>query len=85
MKTKEISFEMPLDAFSTLKTSPEEFTKDMRLAAAVKWFEMGRISQEKAAEIAGLSREDFLMALGQFNVSPFQYSAEEILEESGYA
>ncbi len=85
MKTKEISFEMPLDAFATFKTSPEEFTKNMRLAAAVKWYELGRISQEKAAEIAGLSREDFLMALGQYSVSPFQYSAQDILEESGYA
>jgi predicted HTH domain antitoxin len=42
---------------------------------------MERISQAKAAEIAGLSRADFLYALAQFGVSPFQYSAEEVIEE----
>ncbi len=45
---------------------------------------MGQISQEKAAEIAGLCREDFLMELSKFNVSPFQYTANELLEEAGY-
>jgi predicted HTH domain antitoxin len=53
----------------------------MRLAAAVKWFEMTIISQEKAAEIAGLSRSDFIDELGRFRVSPFQYSADEVLDE----
>ena len=45
---------------------------------------MGIVSQEKASEIAGLGREDFLMELSKFNVSPFQYSAEEVLQEAGY-
>ena len=53
----------------------------MRLAAAVKWYELGKISQEKAAEIAGLSRAAFIDALSRFQVSPFQYSAEELSEE----
>jgi len=51
------------------------------LAAGVKWYEMGIISQEKAAEIAGLSRADFIFSLSRFNVSSFQYTAEEIEEE----
>jgi len=50
----------------------------MRLAAAVKWYEMGVVSQEKAAEIAGLTRADFIFSLARFGVSPFQSSAEEI-------
>jgi hypothetical protein len=45
---------------------------------------MGVVSQEKAAEIAGLCREDFLMSLLKFRVSPFQYTAEEVLKEAGY-
>jgi hypothetical protein len=32
----------------------------MRLAAAVKWLEMGLISQGRAAEIAGLSRSELV-------------------------
>jgi predicted HTH domain antitoxin len=53
----------------------------MRLAAAVKWYEMETISQEKAAQIAGLSRADFILALGRFRVSPFQSTPDEIVED----
>jgi predicted HTH domain antitoxin len=84
MRTKTISLKLPLSVFSAFKKTPVEFSEEIRLAAAVKWYEMGRVSQEKASEIAGMNREDFLLALLKFNVSPFQYSAEEVLQESGY-
>ena len=47
----------------------------------MKWYEMREISQAKAAEIAGLSRSEFLTALARFGVSPFQYDANEIVYE----
>ena len=47
----------------------------------VGWYETERISQAKAAEIAGLSRAEFLVALGQFEVTPFQVSADELIQE----
>ncbi|MCP4695441.1 MAG: UPF0175 family protein [Gammaproteobacteria bacterium] len=87
MKTLEyrtITLEIPLDIFSTLKQTPDEFARNLRIAAAVKWYERGLVSQGKAAEIASLCREDFISALGKFDVSPFQYSAEEVLREAGY-
>jgi predicted HTH domain antitoxin len=76
-----LKLDMPEGAFSALRKDPNEFTKELRLAAAVKWYEMGIISQEKAAEIAGLPRAEFIFSLSRFNVSPFQYTAEEIAEE----
>jgi len=76
-----LKFDMPEGAFSALHKSPDEFAKELRLAAAVKWYEMGIISQEKAAEIAGLSRAEFISSMSRFNVSPFQYPGEEIAEE----
>jgi predicted HTH domain antitoxin len=54
----------------------------MRLAAAVKWYELRLVSQGRAAEIAGVSRSDFIGALSRFGVSPFQYSADEVAEEA---
>jgi predicted HTH domain antitoxin len=84
MESKTITLTFPLSVFSALKKTPVEFSKDIRLAAAVKWYEMGVISQEKAAEIAGMCREDFLLSLSRFKVSPFQYSAEEVLHEAEY-
>ncbi|RMF63057.1 MAG: UPF0175 family protein [Bacteroidetes bacterium] len=82
MPTK-VTIELPESAFSILRTSPEEFARELRLAAAVKWYELGRISQSKAAELAGLSRQAFLDALGRFEVSPFQVTAQELDEELG--
>jgi len=62
-------------------TQPPELTEEMRVAAAAKWYELGKISQEKAAEIAGLNREEFMLTLSRLQVSPFQYTVQEIEEE----
>lgn len=76
-----LKIDMPEGAFSALRMDPDGLVKELRLAAAVKWFEIGIISQEKAAEIAGLSRAEFIFSLSRFNVSPFQYTIDEIREE----
>jgi predicted HTH domain antitoxin len=81
MNTVQISLELPRSVLSALRQDPASFVSEMRLAAAVKWYEMRRISQAKAAEVAGLSRSEFLAALAQFDVSPFQYNADDIVTE----
>ncbi len=50
---KKVTIELPDTAFSALQADPQEFSRQMRIAAAVKWYELGRISQKKGAEIAG--------------------------------
>jgi predicted HTH domain antitoxin len=57
-----LTLELPEDVFSALRRSPEEFGRELRLAAAIHWYQRGQISQEKAAQVAGLDRTDFLMA-----------------------
>lgn len=77
-----MTIEMPEGALAALREDADGFYREMRLAAAVKWYEQGRVSQGRAAEIAGLSRSEFIDALGRFGVSPFQYTAEEVLAEA---
>ena len=77
----QLTLEMPESAFSALHQAPQEFAQELRLAAAVKWYELGRLSQGRAAEIAGLTRAGFIDALSRYKVSPFQYTAEELAEE----
>ena len=62
MATKEITLELDDDVLSALRSSPEEFACELRLAAAIHWYKRGELSQEKAAKVAGLDRTDFLLA-----------------------
>lgn len=78
-----VSFQLPEAAFAAMRKSPEEFIREMRLAAVVKWYELGELSQGKAAEVAGLTRAEFINELARFRVSPFQYTAAELEEELG--
>jgi predicted HTH domain antitoxin len=81
METVQVSFTLPRSVFSALRQDPLNFVAEMRWAAAIKWYEMGRLSQAKAAEVAGISRSEFLTALARYGVSPFQYDADEIVAE----
>lgn len=76
-----LTIDIPEQAFSILKQSPETFARKLLEAALCKWYEQGIISQSKAAEIAGISRHEFLEVLKNNDVSPFQYSTEELEAE----
>lgn len=82
MNTVQVTLELPRTVLSALRKEPAAFVADMRVAAAVKWYELEIVSQAKTAEIAGLTRAEFLVALQRFGVSPFQSSIEELLAES---
>lgn len=76
-----VILEIPDQAFAILRRSPDEFGAELRLTAAAKWYEMGRVSQAKAAEVAGLSRAEFIAALHGFGVSPIQLRVGELETE----
>ena len=78
---KTITLEMPDDAVALSWCSEDEFPSQLRLAAAIFWYDRGLISQGKGAEIAGLTRADFIDELGRANVSAIQTSVEEVKAE----
>jgi hypothetical protein len=67
-----IAFDLPEGAFAALRKDPHEMEAELRMAAVAKWYELGLVSQELGAEIAGLPRVELMHALLRFGVSPFQ-------------
>jgi len=76
-----VSFEVSEDMCAAVRRSPDEFVQELRLAAAIHWYERGTISQEKAAELAGLDRTDFLLALRRTGADAFQVDMTELKRE----
>lgn len=76
-----IILEYPDDLASAVKTTPEELEAQIRLMAALKMFELGKLSSGKAAALAGLSRIEFLEMCGRYRVPLFNYPPEELEAE----
>jgi len=76
-----ISFEFDTSAFGALRLAPDEFAREMRIAAAVQWYAQGVVSQGKAAELAGLTRADFLDELYRRKVPACQTTPAELADE----
>ena len=76
-----VTIELPETVFSALRLAPSEFVKQMRIAAAVQWYAQKEVSQGKAAEIAGLSRTEFLDELFRRKVPAIQVTPEELKKE----
>jgi predicted HTH domain antitoxin len=64
-----------------VQTTPDELQAQIRLMAALKMFELGKLSSGKAADLAGMSRVEFFEMCGRYRVSLFNYSAEELEAE----
>jgi predicted HTH domain antitoxin len=76
-----LKLDLPDDVFAALRRSPEEFSRELRLAAAVHWYERGVISQEKAADLAGLGRAAFLAALAREQADVFVVDFTDLKRE----
>ena len=55
-----------------------DLEQELRLASALKLFDMGRISSGLASRLAGMSRVEFLLQCGQYDVSIFQQNEQEL-------
>jgi predicted HTH domain antitoxin len=78
---KEATVPYPQGVPQLLKMSDDEFADELRFLAAVKLYELGRLSSGKAAELAGMTRVDFLESLARVGVPAINLRDEEVEQE----
>jgi predicted HTH domain antitoxin len=78
-----LTITVPDAALSALRRSSVEFGREMKLAAAIHWYQHGLMSQERAAELAGLNRRDFIRALAREGIDVFILDDDSLARELG--
>lgn len=77
--------EIPDETLLALKISVAELGPALRMAAAVKLYELGRLSSGAAAALAGIPRTVFLSRLADYGVDTFRLDEEDLRKETRLA
>ena len=78
MTTRQIVIDIPEKVLLAEKTDETTFARELRTLAAVKLYELGRLSSGRAAELAGMSRVEFLLELGRYKVFPLEAELRDL-------
>ncbi len=81
MPVKKIELNIPEDIFLALNEKPEELVTDMKIFAAVKFFEIGKLSLGKAADLAEMDTLAFIELLSRHSISAHNYAPEELEDD----
>jgi predicted HTH domain antitoxin len=78
MTTRQIVIDVPEKVLLAEKVDERTFARELRILAAVKLYELGRLSSGQAAELAGMPRVEFLLELGRYKVFPFEAELRDL-------
>jgi predicted HTH domain antitoxin len=76
-----LTIDVPEEAFSALRETPDRFAAELRFAAAVQWYHSGRLSGTKAAQIAGMPRLEFLDELARRKLDVLRVDQDQLRRE----
>lgn len=75
---EKLTIDYPEGLERAVSTTREELGTQIRLMAALKMFELGKLSSGKAAQLAGITRVEFFEMCGRYLVPIVNYSSDEI-------
>jgi len=78
MANRQVIIEVPEIILLAEKTDEESFARELRVLAAVKLYELGRLSSGRAAELAGIRQVEFLLSLARYKAFPFEAELREL-------
>ncbi len=81
----QVAIEIPEDSLVALKLDAPHAAAEVRLAAAMKLYELGRLSSGAAANLAGVPRITFLSKLAAFGIDTFQLTADDLSHDVDHA
>jgi predicted HTH domain antitoxin len=77
--------EIPSHFPDAMHCAKEDFEREARLAMAVKFFEMKRLSSGMAATLAGMDRVSFMAELPRFGVALIDLPADDVMGDIEHA
>ncbi len=78
MNAREIVINVPEKILLAEKKDEKSFGRELCVLAAVKLYELGRLSSGRAAELAHMSRIEFLHSLERYKVFPLESELREL-------
>ncbi len=76
-----VVLDIPEEVLISLKETDHEFSRELLMLAAVKLYQMGKLSSGRASQLAGIGRVSFLQSLSRYGVCAFELSREEIEQD----
>ncbi len=67
-----LEIEIPEQTLDQLAMEAGDFARTMKSMAALKMYELGQLSSQEAAALAGISRIEFLQLLRVHQIPPFE-------------
>jgi predicted HTH domain antitoxin len=80
-----LTIHYPAEILWALQQDPDEFAHEAQLLLALKLYETGKLSSGLAAQMAGIPRVTFIYLLGQYNLSSFGETPEELEKDYRHA
>jgi len=81
----EINLSIPEEILQLLPVTPEDLRGEVLLAAAMKLYELDRLSSGAAANLAGITKTLFLSKLADYGIDTFRLTDAELTEDLFHA